>query len=89
MCSVRYHLQDEGRPEDTHASAAWWKEAPQLQPVWILKQQSFSSENPHAGSQWREAFQLQTVQLLLHNNWYPQDTHANPFRSKAFQLQPV
>ena len=33
MCSVRYHLQDEGRPEDTHASAAWWKEAPQLQPV--------------------------------------------------------
>ena len=50
---------------------------PQLQPVWLHKQQSFSSETTHAGSQWREAFCLQTVQLLLHPSFSPQDAHAS------------
>ena len=68
MWSLQSLLQDDQRPQNTHASA-WWKEEPQLQPVRILKHQSWSSEKPHAGSQWREAFCLQTVQLLLHNSW--------------------
>ena len=68
-------------------ASAWRKEVPQLQPVRILKHQSFYYENTHAGSQWGEALCLQTVQLLLHTSCYPQEPHTNPFRKETFQLQ--
>ena len=60
MCSVQSLLWNDKTPQKAHA-AAWWKEDPQLQPVWLLNHQSWSSENPQAGSQWRKAFCLQTV----------------------------
>ena len=69
-----------------HTCFSMMERRPQLQPVRLLKHQSFSSKKTHAGSQWREAFCLHTVQLLLHTSCPPQAAHANPFRRKTFQL---
>ena len=69
MRSVQFILQDEQRPQRAQYASARGKEVPQVHPVWSLKRQCVSSENPHAGSYWGEAFCLHTLQLLLKNSW--------------------
>ena len=50
MRSVQFILQDEQRPQRAQYASARGKEVPQVHPVWSLKRQCVSSENPHAGS---------------------------------------
>ena len=52
MCSVQSLLRDDQRPQNTYATA-WWKEATQLLPVWLLKHRSCDAEKTHACSQRR------------------------------------
>ena len=79
MWSVQSLLQDSQRPQKAHALARW-KEVSQLQPVWLLKQQTCYSEKTHASS---------LLRLLLHISSQPEEAHAYTFRRETFQLHSV